>query len=249
MFVVLCDVADTGALWFAAGARRSGAGCVVVTSDLLSFARRRSHRLGAAGVSSIVALTDDTIIDRPAFVLNRLLGPPDAAWRRAAAVERNYATAELTAFTLSWLGGLDCPVRNRPDPNCLAGPAPHPLVLAAAAARAGLDCPDVTYGTHRNASHDVLLEAAVQTAGRGTRPVHVVCLDGEVVGSAVPPRVADGLREFASTIRADQALIGVDFLVAGERWWFAGMSPFADLPAAGPELVHRLLSLSLEPVR
>lgn len=249
MFVVLCEAGDTGALWFAAAARRAGATCVVVTSDLLSFARRRSHRLGAAGVTSVVALTDELVIARPAFVLNRLLGPPDAAWHRAAPSERNYATAELTAFTLSWLAGLDCPVRNRPDPSCLAGPAPHPLVLAAAAARAALDCPDVAFGSHRNSSPDVLLAAAAQAAGRGARPVHVVCLDGEVIDDAVPAHIATAVHEFATAIRAEDALIGVDFLVQGDRWWFAGMSPLADLQAVGPALMHRVLPLALEPLR
>ncbi len=33
-----------------------------------------------------------------------------------------YVSAEMTAFLLSWLSGLDCPILNRPTPNCLSGP-------------------------------------------------------------------------------------------------------------------------------
>jgi hypothetical protein len=36
--------------------------------------------------------------------------------------DRAYVSAEMTAFLLSWLSGLDCPILNRPTPNCLSGP-------------------------------------------------------------------------------------------------------------------------------
>jgi hypothetical protein len=36
--------------------------------------------------------------------------------------DRAYVSAEMTAFLLSWLLALQCPVINRPTPTCLAGP-------------------------------------------------------------------------------------------------------------------------------
>jgi hypothetical protein len=247
MLLVLCDIEDIAALWFASTLRRRGLPCTVATSDLLAFARRRSLRVGAAGFQSVIELADGTVITRPALVLNRLIEPPAGAWRFAAASERAYAAAELTAFVLGWLSSLDCPVRNRPDPACLAGPAPPPLGLAAAAARAGLRCPDIAIGSCPQRHVDIVLEAAARATGLGARPVHVVCLDGDVVGPTVPADVALELHEFAATIGAAEALIGVEFLVQDDRWWFAGMTPLADLRAAPEALSDRLVALALEP--
>ncbi len=37
--------------------------------------------------------------------------------------DRVYASAEMQAFLMAWLTGLDCPVLNRPTPGCLNGRA------------------------------------------------------------------------------------------------------------------------------
>ena len=247
MFLVVCDIEDVGALWFAGQLRAAGVQTCLVTSDLLSFARRRSLRIGAVGVEPVIELAYGTTITRPAFVLNRLTGPPAAAWRWASDTERTYAIAELNAFILGWLTGLDRPVRNRPDPSCLAGPVPHPLLLAAAAGRAGLDCAEVPVRHDWGSTPDYLLEAAARAVGPSAQPVHAVCLDGVILNAPVPPNVAAGAREFATLIGAGEALIGVDFLVQDNIWWFAGMSPLADLRAGGATLVDRLVALAMEP--
>jgi hypothetical protein len=247
VFLVVCDIEDAVALWFASKLRAAGVPTLVATSDVLSFARRRSQRVSARGVESVVELADGAAIARPAFVLIRLMAPPAAAWRWATAGERNYAIAELNAFVLGWLAGLDCPVRNRPDPSCLAGPAPHPLVLAAAATRAGLDCADVTFVRGVRSPADYLLESAARASGPGARPCHGVCLDGEILNLAVPPHVARRVRDFTTAVGADAALVGIDFLVQDDKWWFAGMSPIADLRAGGGPLRDRLVSLAMEP--
>lgn len=36
--------------------------------------------------------------------------------------DRSYVATEMTAFLLSWLSSLSCPVLNEPTPTCLAGP-------------------------------------------------------------------------------------------------------------------------------
>jgi len=247
VFLVVCDIEDVGALWFAGQVRAAGVQACLVTSDLLAFARRRSQRIGAIGVESVIELAHGTTITRPAFVLNRLTGPPAAAWRLASDTERHYAIAELNAFMLGWLTGLHCPVRNRPNPSCLAGPLPHPLLLAAAATRTGLDCADVSFRHDSGSTPDYLLGAAARAAGPGSQPVHAVCLDGVVLNVPVPPHVAAAVREFTTLIGAGEALIGLDFLVQKDIWWFAGMSPLADLRAAGKTLVDRLVALAMEP--
>jgi hypothetical protein len=91
-----------------------------------------------------------------------------------------------------------------------------------------------------------LLESAACASGRGARPVHGVCLDGEILNVAVPPHVAKGVRNFAIAVGVDEALVGIDFLVQEDKWWFAGMSPVADLRVGGAPLLDRLLSLAME---
>src|SRR6476661_3355601 len=103
MIVVLCDSEDATALWLVARLRAGGELCALVTSDILSFARRRSQRIGRDGVHGVVELGDGTVIDEPALIVNRMLTPPVAAWRSAKPADRDYATAELIAFMMSWL--------------------------------------------------------------------------------------------------------------------------------------------------
>jgi hypothetical protein len=52
--------------------------------------------------------------------------------------DRAYVAAEMTAFLVSWLSGLTCPVLNRPTPTCLAGPGWRPEQWVHAAARMGI---------------------------------------------------------------------------------------------------------------
>jgi hypothetical protein len=241
MLLVLCPVTDLDALWFVEQARRAHIPCTVVTTDLLSFPRRRSHRIDARGIDTIIELADGTSLDRPAGVLNRMVDPPDVAWRRAAPAERNYAAAELHAFTLAWLWGLDGPVRNRPDPACLAGPLPSPVVVAHAAARAGLACGALRIGTDDS---DDLLTAAVRASIGPLRPVHLPVLDGEVETSVdVPGAVREGIRTLVKDLAVHEALIGLDFLIDGSTWRLAGLTPVAGLRAGGEMLAHRLCAL------
>jgi hypothetical protein len=247
MIVVLCDSEDATALWLVARLRAAGEQCALVTSDILSFARRRSQRIGRDGVHGVVELGDGTVIDAPALIVNRMLTPPVAAWRSAKPADRDYATAELIAFMMSWLAGVDCPVRNRPEPACLAGPAPHGLLAALEARRAGLACPDASFGD--TGSPHPTLEAALRAAGAGARPVHAVVLDGRIVdpdglvaqaGVALPIGLDDAVARFSTAIGADSALIGVDFVVGRDQWWFGGTTPLADLSVAGDAIVREL---------
>jgi hypothetical protein len=52
--------------------------------------------------------------------------------------DREYVAAEMTAFLLSFLGGLSCPVLNRPTASSLMGPGWHLPRWRAAAIAAGL---------------------------------------------------------------------------------------------------------------
>jgi len=52
--------------------------------------------------------------------------------------DRRYVAAEMTAFLLSWLSRLKCPVLNRPTPTCLSGPYWRPEKWVQVAAQAGI---------------------------------------------------------------------------------------------------------------
>jgi hypothetical protein len=246
MLLVVCGLDDESALWFARRAAQSGTDCRIVTTEALSYAPHFSHRLADGEVRTVVRLADGTALaDREiSGVLNRAVQPPAAAWQLAAPAERDYATMELHACMLSWLHALPCPVRNRPEPDCLTGPLRHPFVAVAAAQAAGLPCPEVRFDTAGPLGPaDALLLAAARAAGPRARPVHLVCLDGAVVGCEPPEPVAAGIAAFAVRLGAEAALIGIDFLAGPGGWWFAGTSPLPDLRAGDDTLCQRLLAL------
>lgn len=246
MLLVVCELEDESALWFARRAARSGVHCRIVTTEALSYARRFSHRLDNGEVHTEVRLADGALLvdSEISGVLNRAIQAPAAAWQLAAPAERDYATMELHACTLSWLHALPCPVRNRPEPDCLAGPLRHPFVTVAAAHAAGLPCPEVRFDTAGPLGPaDALLLAAAQAAGPQARPVHAVCLDGAVLGCELPEPVAAGITVFTARARAGTALLGIDFFAGVGGWWFAGASPLPDLRAGDDALCRRLLGL------
>lgn len=81
-----------------------------------------SHRVGAPDQTIAVlegrqlrSIAIDGVLTRLAYVT------PDEL-PHIAASDRAYVAQEMTAFLLSWLSSLACPVLNPPWPDCLAGP-------------------------------------------------------------------------------------------------------------------------------
>ncbi|WP_103351561.1 hypothetical protein [Amycolatopsis sp. CA-128772] len=245
MLLVLCSLDDTDGQWFARRATRAGRACVAVTTERLSFARRHDHRVGPAGdVRTTIELADGAVLDGEALtgVLNRIRVPPALAWHRAEPAERDYASAELFAYTLSWLAGLRCPVRNTPTPQCLAGPAPDPVQAWAAAHAAGLRCAPIRLGTGTPwPPGDAALAGARAAVAGPVRPRQVRCLDQEVLDRDVPAATAAGVRRLTKLLGAETALLGIDFLVGDADWWFAGLTAVPALRPGGDLLVGRLL--------
>ena len=250
--LVLGEASDAGAQWLLSQLRAAGERCVLATPELLAFAARRTQRLDSDGVTADVALVPSDGPGTPRLVVNRLVRAPGDAWRHAAPDERDYAMAELAAFSLSWLHGLPCPVRNRPSPTSLPGPSPDALLAAVAAAHAGFDVPAVRWVP--DASPYPLLEAAIRAAGGGARVGQLTVLDGAVVGirrlesalgRPVPRRILAAVAGFVVRIDAEESLIGIDVVVgADQRWWFAGSTPLPDLELGGEDLVSAVLDLT-----
>src|SRR5205814_4716450 len=79
--LVVASLDDADALWFAQRAGTSGVACRVLTTEALSFARRRSHRVTDQGCTTTIEVVAGDIIRDSEIggVLNRALDPPDRA--------------------------------------------------------------------------------------------------------------------------------------------------------------------------
>ena len=231
--LVLAHLEDTSALRLAARVRASGAPCQIVTAEALSFAKRRTHTVSSDGTHTVIELADGTVVEDASTsgVLNRCWRPPDLAWQQASPSERSYASAELHAFMVSWLSSLAGPVRNRPAGDSLAGPSPTPMSAVMAAVAAGLNVhPAVGIDS---ASQPPCDPAASTSAALGGRAVHrqVVLLDGTPFDADLDDGAAASMRVLAGRLRADSAIVGLDFVVDRGTWWFVGMTPLPELPA------------------
>jgi hypothetical protein len=213
MILLLTHLHDDSAIRLSGALRRAGSDCVVATVESLSFAAHRRHRVHDAGVHTLVELAGGVVVDSDEIdgVINRVCSPPDLAWRHASTEEYQYATSELQAFMLSWLSGLQCPVRNRPDAQCLAGPSPHPTVAFVEAARCGLSQPP-------------------ERPTERMRRMRVTYLDGVPYVAQPPTAVVEATGELLRRLDADRALVGVDYAVDGSSWVFLGMTPLPEIP-------------------
>ena len=231
--LVLTHLEDTSALRLAARVRASGAPCQIVTAEALSFAKRRTHTTSSDGTHTVIELADGTAIEDAGMsgVLNRCWRPPDLAWQQASSTERAYASAELHAFMVSWLSSLAAPVRNRPVDDSLAGPSPTPMLAAMAAAATGLNVhPAVGIDSATQPPCDPGAATSAALGGRGVRR-QVVLLDGTPFGAELDDGALASVRALAGRLRADDAIVGLDFVVDRGTWWFVGMTPLPELPA------------------
>lgn len=243
VIAVLCSLTDVAALRLARELGRRNEEVSIITAESLSFASLRSQRITDGTITTQVLAHSTELAGSPRGVVNRMLAPPVHAWAKAPAVEREYVTCELNAFVLSWLAALRCPVRNRPRPECLAGTAPHPAVALAAAAKAGLAIPPLRYGSRRCPMDAYPMGAAHRGATADAYGYQVTCLDTAVVGGDVPSDVRAAIARFAYNIGAEDALIGIDFVIDRGRWTYAGMTPVPSLDGVVEAVADRLIEV------
>ena len=169
------------------------------------------HPVGAANRSTavvggrVVAVEGITgVLTRRPYVVEQELG-------HIVPADRAYVASEMTAFLLSWLSSLECPVLNRPTPSGLSGPNWWPEQWTYAAARFGLPVHPVRRRT-------VLADDAPAAADPPPLTVTVV---GERCIGPVDPALAAQARRFASAV-------GVDLLAVH----FSGPEPGADFLGA-----------------
>jgi hypothetical protein len=226
--LILAESRDASALWLADRLRpRLTSAVDVVTPLQLVCSPRMVHRLATTACSFEFRLADGRMLDSAAIdgVVNRMLAAPTAHLQRAAAADRTYAVGELHAFLLGWLGSLDCPILNPPQPDCLVGPWRPQMEVLQLAAQAGLPF------AARDIGEDPTPDGP---AAGGTSFV----LDGQVLGAPRPPALRDALLRFAALWGG--RLLQVDFDAGPEGPALRGATSFVDFRAGGDLLVRAI---------
>lgn len=199
----------------------------LLTCEDLSTAGWR-HPLGMSERSTAVVGGRVVAVEEITGVLTRRPYIIEQELAHIVPADRAYVAGEMTAFLLSWLSVLECPVLNRPTPSGLAGPNWWPEQWVYAGARLGLPVRPVR---RRSA-----LAANIAPEAAGPPPVTVTIVDDHCFGSVDGTLVAQALRLAKA--------VGVDLLAVQ----FSGSEAGADLlgadlwpDASSPEIADAIL--------
>lgn len=147
--------------------------------------------------------------------------------------DRDYVAAEMTAFLLSWLSTLACPVLNYPTPTCLGGPYWRPEQWTYAAACAGIPVTSTRRQVYLSASLTSVASEMVQFDPAASN-LCVTVIGDRCVGNA------DGtLRRYARHLAeaAGVGLLTVRFIDDSLGLRFADANPWPTLDDAVGEAV------------
>ena len=237
MWLILCSAHDPVADWARRGlAARGLAPLEVVYAEALPYGLRWEHRIGEAGAYVGFELRDGRRITSDGLrgVLNRLTHVP--VQHLSMLPDLEYISQETTAFSMSWLHALPCPVLNRPTAQGICGPWLHVSEWLMLAARAGFPTP-----VYRQGGDYYVDESKTERAlfPHGTTTSAVVC-GGRVFGPrAFTREIEDGCVRLSALV--SMPLLGVEF-GRGEdgEWQFASATPLPDLSAGGEPLLDAL---------
>ncbi len=240
MKLVLCHSTDRPALWAYRELQAAGVEPLeIITAEALAYSLIWEHRLGTGETCVRVRLGDGRVIDSDDVqgVLNRLVYVPLEHWQLGTPADRDYVTQEFTAFYLSWLYALPCPVISRPTPLGRAGRWLHASQWALLAQQAGLPVP-AYHETTDDPPDDT--GGMARLAGPGLTRTTVITIAGEVTGAVAPPSVVHGCLRLAELAQAE--LLGIDFSLRPDgQWLFAGASPLPALDLGGSALISALV--------
>ena len=233
MILIIAEPFDMAALWLHSRIAQEGDISVrVITPAQLSYALSIEQHLGSPHDDIIFRLaTNETIrMCDVAAVINRFVTVPQAHIEQAPEADRSYATSEIHAFMLGWLGALPCPIFNPPSPESLSGPW-HPDIAALNfAVMSGFACEPVTLGISDSPPPFTGDPASVNT--------HFV-LDGLVIGALLDTSARDAMIQFARLWGA--RLVQVDTCMRDGRRHFVCATSMADYPRGGALLVRAIL--------
>jgi hypothetical protein len=142
--------------------------------------------------------------------------------------DRGYISAEMTAFLLSWLLALECPVINRPTPTCLAGPYWSPERWLKVAADLCISVVPFRRSLRPG--------AAPQIGAPAPHTVSVTVVGTCTFGDAAPELASEAHR-LAEAVGCELLVVEFEGRERGAR--FIGAHPWPDLRT--PELADSLL--------
>ncbi len=211
MFVIVTNLRDQPAWSFAA--RLAAEGVCALTPHDLSMPGWH-HHLGKRERATAVVGGREIDVTEIAGVVTRLGGVTTDDLPHIIPPDRGYVAAEMTAFLLSWLSELRCPVLNRPSPGCLVGPAWRQAQWVRAAADLGIPVRPAhrRLASTSDARNDSAAEAAASVTVVGNCCFGAV--DGALLTSARRLATAAGvdlLAVYFAGAEADAELVGADF--------------------------------------
>ena len=175
------------------------------------------HHLQAPGLSRAVISGVELPACEISGVLNRLPAATETELFHIAPEDRSFVASEMTAFLMSWITSLPCPLLNRPTPNCLVGANWRVEEWLVNAHRAGIRTQPITLGSHQE---HILSENL-------SKPSATVTVVGLRCIGDVDHRLYDYSRRLA--YRAGVDFLSVYFTGAESDAAFAGVSLTPDL--------------------
>jgi hypothetical protein len=241
MWIVLCSSSDYSATWAYEGLRRKGlAPLELLTTESLSGARLWEHRVGAGGAHLKIGLRDGRTIctSRIRGALNRIAAPAPGLIAHAVDSDREYASAEMQSFYLSWLNCLPGVIANKPSPQGLSGGWAHASEWAMRATRCGFNVPP-----YRQTDLDPVSRGYSSLGPEGAPLTSLIVLDGVgIFGPETSARVTASCRALARMVKTK--ILGVDlYRDSANEWQFANATPTPWLPAGGEPLLDGLMTM------
>jgi hypothetical protein len=226
MLVVVSDRHDTGAAalvhrWRAHEAQ-------LLSCEDLSIAGW-CHSLEHPGISTAVVGGRVISVNKIAGVLTLLPWVMPNQLINTVPEDRAYVAAEMTAFLVSWLSELTCPVLNRPTPACLMGPNWRPERWVHAAARAGIPV--------RPVRRHVALAADPAPEHAEGAPTTVMVIGGCCLGEA-DRMLAIHARRLAAVAGVDMLAVHFDRPDADARLVGADLRPDISSPAIADAILE-----------
>lgn len=173
-----------------------------------------------------------------AAVITRLPWISEVELPHIIASDRSYVAAEMAAFLLAWLSEIDCPMANRPRPNCLCGPFWRHERWVLEAARIGLDVEPILRRANAEGGEYVSPKVARHTSVTVVGERCVGEADGQLGAYALRLAQATGVE----TLTAHFADSG-----AGMRFFTANPWPSLEDDEAAIALLDHLVALGDAP--
>jgi hypothetical protein len=213
VIIILASCLDKGARTLVT---RAGTGRVaLLTCKDLSVPGWR-HYIAAAGTPVAVIGGREVALEEITGVVTCLPGVSELELLHIVPADRPYVAGEMTAFLLSWLSTLSCPVVNRPSPTCLSGPYWRPEQWAYLASQIGMRVQPVQRRV-----------AFAQAPAPAVRESTTAIIVGERCLGQVDTTVMSGARRLAKA--ADVEMLTVRVSGPGPDATFLGADPWPDL--------------------